>query len=118
MRISDWSSDVCSSDLPGKERQGLPARVFPANLRGGGESSRLQPLLQGQTRRSRASNRLPWPSPSQRSRTPDRPPPTRRSSVDTARATRSRPDTPIEASAPNAQRDRDEKGKIATKRAN
>src|SRR3546814_1990347 len=47
---------------PGKERQGSPARVFPANLRGGGESSRLKPLLQGQTCRSRSSNRLPWRS--------------------------------------------------------
>src|SRR3546814_7323314 len=36
MRISDWSSDVCSSDLGGQERpaQGVAERVAEARLQG------------------------------------------------------------------------------------
>src|SRR3546814_8598970 len=30
MRMSDWSSDVCSSDLPGRFHQGLLERVLAA----------------------------------------------------------------------------------------
>src|SRR3546814_10592438 len=32
MRISDWSSDVCSSDLLAKLPSGIAAVVFPADL--------------------------------------------------------------------------------------
>src|SRR3546814_15441437 len=55
MRISDWSSDVCSSDRPCRPRSGSPS--FPVPLSDGGSisggvgrakygtSSRLKPLL-------------------------------------------------------------------------
>src|SRR3546814_20219686 len=31
MRISDWSSDVCASDLPGSTMVGIPARPVPVD---------------------------------------------------------------------------------------
>src|SRR3546814_4538302 len=33
MRISDWSSDVCSSDLPGQRREPRPQRLLPRPVR-------------------------------------------------------------------------------------
>src|SRR3546814_15088952 len=46
MRISDWSSDVCSSDLPPLERgagqAGAPALARPSAARGGGARGGLQ----------------------------------------------------------------------------
>src|SRR3546814_7153033 len=33
MRISDWSSDVCSSDLPGPPREGFPRHPAARRLR-------------------------------------------------------------------------------------
>src|SRR3546814_10735418 len=33
MRISDWSSDVCSADLPGRDRAPLPSPISPRRRR-------------------------------------------------------------------------------------
>src|SRR3546814_17712551 len=43
MRISDWSSDVCSSDLRGAA--GGPSRPDPAALEGGGADHVAHPRL-------------------------------------------------------------------------
>src|SRR3546814_17140680 len=55
MRISDWSSDVCSSDLPS-----LP---LPPQGEGPRQSSRLKPLLQNLTDPSAAPAFEPATSP-------------------------------------------------------
>src|SRR3546814_15559338 len=51
MRISDWSSDVCSSDLPGARRPGPPRRAQRHRALPGIRRSRLslrgQPAVQG-----------------------------------------------------------------------
>src|SRR3546814_1995150 len=44
MRISDWSSDVCSSDLPGSARDNKPRRTEPAQPKLRSTQSRRFPL--------------------------------------------------------------------------
>src|SRR3546814_1831327 len=72
LRISDWSSDVCSSDLLGAQRH-IPARdlmqialealqLFPQSAAGNGDADLfglvvLQPLLDGRDKIGRASCR-------------------------------------------------------------
>src|SRR3546814_9150956 len=64
MRISDWSSDVCSSDLPGQdhdERAGgsgdLHPRTSEQRHRNAGDDRRVQPLLRLDPRRDRERHR-------------------------------------------------------------
>src|SRR3546814_17833430 len=48
MRISDWSSDVCSSDLAGQGRRGIHHARWPQGAGGAGDG----PHLHGPPRRS------------------------------------------------------------------
>src|SRR3546814_6182381 len=63
MRISDWSSDVCSSDLPARSvRPEPPARTGPARRRRGNrrcQADRGSRRRTGQRRRSQGQGRLP-----------------------------------------------------------
>src|SRR3546814_6912988 len=43
MRISDWSSDVCSSDLADARRRGIPARTAAVAARRGAEDRAVGP---------------------------------------------------------------------------
>src|SRR3546814_10108762 len=67
MRISDWSSDVCSSDLPcagAGARRTQPAEMIPSLQRNAGRPARLladgclDPLRKGPARHDRIAARV------------------------------------------------------------
>src|SRR3546814_6924804 len=74
MRISDWSSDVCSSDLTDREQAGFdPARAADADGRVDGDSGLVlqrgqQLVLRGQILRGRAPACLRIPGGDERDR--------------------------------------------------
>src|SRR3546814_3438674 len=43
MRISDWSSDVCSSDLPRRPKSGFPSRLPQSGYHGASTRCRAPP---------------------------------------------------------------------------
>src|SRR3546814_17603833 len=45
MRISDWSSDVCSSDLRDRQSQGLPERGREVRVTNKSQQSRQEPAV-------------------------------------------------------------------------
>src|SRR3546814_11146401 len=57
MRISDWSSDVCSSDLP-KPRMRPPSQC-PGTVRSAASAGRWLIMISGETSPCRACGRAP-----------------------------------------------------------
>src|SRR3546814_2482436 len=55
MRISDWSSDVCSSDLPGHRGE---QQVAPPRAAGGGEERRHHPFEEAMQARGEGAGSL------------------------------------------------------------
>src|SRR3546814_18076431 len=69
MRISDWSSDVCSSDLRDRQSQGLPERGREVRVTDKSQQSRQEPVvdvLRENPRSDRAADVQPGGRPAAR----------------------------------------------------